>query len=240
MPKHFSDLSLQKLSGLQSIVTDSTNASRTMLMDIETLEWSRENLEFFGVKESWLPSIVKNSSDDFGKVNGNECTLLADVPITGLLGDQQAACLGHVLAPGEVKTTYGTGCFILTNVGDKPVLSTNGLLTTVCYRIDNQTQYALEGAVEVAGAAVKWAKSIGLVTEEARISEEALTVTDCGDVYFVPAFSGLLSPHYRDDARGLLIGMSLNTTRGHLMRALLEAPCLRTAEVVEAMAQDSG
>ena len=141
-----------------------------------------------------------------------------------------------MLKPGEVKTTYGTGCFILTNIGDKPVLSTNGLLTTVCYSLNNKTQYALEGAVEVAGAAVKWAMSIGLVKDESHISEEALTVPDCGDVYFVPAFAGLLSPHYRDDARGLLIGMSLNTTRGHLMRALLEAPCLRTAEVVEAMA----
>ena len=110
----------------------------------------------------------------------------------------------------------------------------------MCYRLNGKTQYAFEGAVEVAGAAIKWAKSIGLVQDEKKISEEALTVDDCGDVYFVPAFGGLLTPHYRDDARGLLIGMSLNTNRGHLMRALLEAPCLRTAEVVEAMAQDAG
>ena len=125
---------------------------------------------------------------------------------------------------------------MLKNVGNKPVLSKNGLLTTVCYRLDGETQYALEGAVEVAGAAVKWAKSVGLVQEERRIMEEALTVDDCGDVYFAPAFGGLLTPHYRDDARGILIGMSLNTNRGHLMRALIEAPCLRSAEVVEAMA----
>ena len=110
----------------------------------------------------------------------------------------------------------------------------------MCYRLDGKTQYAFEGAVEVAGAAVKWAKSVGLVIDEKKIMEEALSVDDCGDVYFVPAFGGLLSPHYRDDARGLLIGMSLNTRRGHLMRALLEAPCLRTAEVVEAMASDAG
>lgn len=147
--------------------------------------------------------------------------------------------MGHLLQPGEVKTTYGTGCFILTNVGDKPVLSKNGLLTTMCYRLDGKSQYALEGAVEVAGAAVKWAKSVGLVLDESRIMEEALSVEDCGDVYFVPAFGGLLSPHYRDDARGLLIGMSLNTNRGHLMRALLESPCLRAAEVIEAMAMDA-
>ena len=116
------------------------------------------------------------------------------------------------------------------------MLSNHGLLTTVCYRLDGKTQYALEGAVEVAGAAVKWMKSIGLVQDEKRIMEDALSVEDCGDVYFVPAFGGLLTPHYRDDARGLLIGMSLNTSRGHLMRALIESPCLRTAEVVDAMA----
>ena len=148
--------------------------------------------------------------------------------------------MGHLLRPGEVKTTYGTGCFILTNTGEKPVMSDNGMLTTVCYRLNGETQYALEGAVETAGAAIKWAKSIGLVQDEKKITDEALSVKDCGDVYFVPAFGGLLTPHYRDDARGLLIGMSLNTNRGHLMRALLEAPCLRTAEVVEAMAKDSG
>lgn len=106
-------------------------------MDIESLEWNQENLDLFGIKEAWLPRIVKNSSDEFGVVHGSECEELAGVPITGVLGDQQAACLGHLLAPGEVKTTYGTGCFILTNVGDKPVLSTHGLLTTVCYRIDD-------------------------------------------------------------------------------------------------------
>ena len=197
-------------------------------------------MNLFGVRESWLPSIVKNSSDDFGLVHECECAPLAGVPITGVLGDQQAACLGHILKPGEVKTTYGTGCFILTNVGDKPVLSDNGLLSTVCYRLDGKTQYALEGAVEVAGAAVKWAKSVGLVQDERRIMEEALSVKDCGDVYFVPAFGGLFTPHYCDDARGLLIGMSLNTNRGHLMRALIESPCLRTAEVVEAMSSDAG
>jgi len=114
------------------------------------------------------------------------------------------------------------------------------MLTTVCYRLNGETQYALEGAVEAAGVAVKWAKSVGIVQDEKIITEEALTVDDCGDVYFVPAFGGLLTPHYRDDARGLLIGMSLNTKRGHLMRALLESPCLRTAEVVEAMEKDSG
>lgn len=136
-----------------------------MLMDINTLEWNQQNLDLFDVRESWLPRIIKNSSDDFGKIDGRECAQLANVPITGVLGDQQAACLGHLLRPGEVKTTYGTGCFILTNTGEDPVLSKNGMLTTVCYRLNGQTQYALEGAVETAGAALQWAKSVGLVTD---------------------------------------------------------------------------
>jgi len=140
--------------------------------------------------------------------------------------------------PGEVKTTYGTGCFILTNVGPKPVQSTAGLLSTVCYKIGDETQYALEGAVEVAGAAISWAKSVGLITDTSLIEQEALNVADCGDVYFVPAFQGIFSPYWRDDARGLLIGMNMNTKRGHLMRALLEAPCFRTAEVINAMEKD--
>ena len=130
---------IAKLSGLRSVVTDSTNASRTMLMDINSLEWNQQNLDIFGVKKSWLPEIVKNSSDNFGAVYPTESPWLPNVPITGVLGDQQAACLGHLLRPGEVKTTYGTGCFILTNIGDRPVLSENGLLTTVCYRLDGQT-----------------------------------------------------------------------------------------------------
>lgn len=128
---------------------------------------------------------------------------------------------------------------MLKNTGEVPVQSTHGLLTTVCYRIGEKTYYALEGAVEVAGAAIQWAKQIGLVSDVKKIEEEALLVKDCGDVYFVPAFQGIFSPYWREDARGLLIGMSLNTNRGHLMRALLEAPCLRTTEVVLAMVKDS-
>jgi glycerol kinase len=145
------------------------------------------------------------------------------------------------LKEGEVKNTYGTGCFILANVGSKPVQSTHGLLTTLCYSLgEGQTYYALEGAVEIAGAAIQWAKSVGLLTSASELEGLATSVTDCGDVYFVPAFNGIFSPYWRDDARGLLIGIGINTTRGHLARALLEAPCLRTKEVVEAMAKDSG
>jgi glycerol kinase len=199
---------IAKLTGMKSIVTDSTNACRTMLMNLHTLEWDEENLKMFDVKKCYLPEIKKSSSDLFGTVEESECAALKGVPITGVLGDQQAACLGHILRTGQVKTTYGTGCFILQNVGDKPVISKHGLLGTVCYRIGDKTQYALEGAVEIAGAAIQWAKSVGIITDVKNIEKEALEVEDCGDVYFVAAFGGLLTPHYRDDARGLMIGMS--------------------------------
>ena len=154
---------IAKLTGLKNIVTDSSNASRTMLMNLHTLEWCDENLTMFGIKKCWLPEIKKSSSDNFGVIAESECSGLKGVGITGVLGDQQAACLGHLLRKGQVKTTYGTGCFILQNVGEKPVLSKNGLLGTVCYRIGDKTQYALEGAVEIAGAAIEWAKSVGII-----------------------------------------------------------------------------
>lgn len=145
------------------------------------------------------------------------------------------------MKPGEVKNTYGTGCFILANVGVTPIQSQHGLLTTLCYSLGPEhTYYALEGAVEVAGAALQWAKSVGLINTVKELEHMCYQVEDCGDVYFVPAFNGIFSPYWRDDARGLLIGMSLNTTRGHIARALLEAPCLRTGEVVQAMVKDSG
>jgi glycerol kinase len=159
-----------------------------MLMDLATLEWHQPTLELFGIEEKWLPTIVKSNAADFGSIAESRFARLAGVQIGGVIGDQQAACLGHCLRPGEVKTTYGTGCFILTNVGNKPVQSTAGLLSTVCFKINDQTQYALEGAVEVAGAAIQWAKSVGLITDNAKIEPEALSVADCGDVYFVPAF----------------------------------------------------
>ena len=148
--------------------------------------------------------------------------------------------MGHLLKEGEVKNTYGTGCFLLANVGKMPVQSTHGLLTTLCYSLgEGHTYYALEGAVEIAGAAVEWAKSVGLLKSAGELEELATSVADCGDVYFVPAFNGIFSPYWRDDARGLIIGIGINTTRGHLARALMEAPCLRTKEVVEAMAKDA-
>lgn len=207
-------------------------------MDINTLEWSDKMISEFGLDKKWLPTIHKSSSSMFGRVQG--LGALDGVPITGVLGDQQSACLGHLLKPGQVKNTYGTGCFMLGNTGETPIQSTHGLLTTVCYRIGDKTYYALEGSVEMAGAAVKWAKTVGIVHDVKMIEEEAKTVPDSGDVYFVPAFQGIFAPYWRSDARGCLIGMSLNTKRGHLMRALLEGPCFRTTEVVEAMGKDSG
>lgn len=158
-----------------------------------------------------------------------------------MIGDQQAACLGHVLREGEVKNTYGTGCFIMANVGTKPVSSSHGLLTTMCYSLgEGRSYYALEGAVEIAGAAVQWAKSVGLIQSTKELEPLCNGVSDCGDVYLVPAFNGIFSPYWRDDARGLVIGIGINTTKGHLARALLEAPCLRTKEVLDAMVKDSG
>lgn len=231
---------IARLTGMKSLVTDSTNASRTMLMDINTLEWSDKMLKEYGISTDQLPRIVQESSGDFGTFNHDGAAGLAGVPISGVLGDQQAACLGHVLKEGEVKNTYGTGCFLLQNVGSKPVQSTNGLLTTMCYKIGDNTQYALEGAVEIAGAAIQWNKKVGFIESPKDLEPLALSVEDCGDVYFVPAFQGIFSPYWRDDARGLWIGFGSNTEKGHLARSILEAPCLRTCEVVEAMRKDSG
>ncbi|CDW76220.1 glycerol kinase [Stylonychia lemnae] len=228
-----------KLTSGKHILTDSSNASRTMLMDIHQLQWSDFMLGEFGIKKECLPEIRVSSSDNYGEISTIAC--VNGVQITGVIGDQQSACLGHLLKVGEVKNTYGTGCFILKNVGAKPVQSTHGLLTTLCYSLgEGQTYYALEGAVEVAGAAIQWAKSVGLLGAVKELESLCYSVDDCGDVYFVPAFNGIFSPYWRDDARGLMIGISLNTTKGHIARAILEAPCLRTAEVVTAMAKDSG
>eukprot|EP00347_Sterkiella_histriomuscorum_P018516 403345212 len=230
---------IYRLTNGKQILTDSSNASRTMLMDINSLEWSDKMLKEFGIKKECLPDIKLSSSDDYGVVESVHS--LEGVPITGVIGDQQAACLGHILKPNEVKNTYGTGCFILNNVGTKPVQSKYGLLTTLCYSLGaDQTFYALEGAVEVAGSAIKWAQSVGMLGSVKELENLCYTVEDNGDVYFVPAFNGIFSPYWRDDARALMIGMSLNTTKGHIARAILEAPCLRTAEVIQAMEKDSG
>ncbi|SDP13534.1 glycerol kinase GlpK [Lentzea jiangxiensis] len=214
-------------------VTDVTNASRTMLMNLETLDWDPELVEAMDVPRGVLPEI-RSSSEVYGSYEG--------VPVASALGDQQAALFGQTcFSPGEGKCTYGTGAFLLVNTGAKPVLSRNGLLTTVGYRIgDEPAAYALEGAVAVTGALVQWFRDkIGLIGSAAEIETLARTVDDNGGAYFVPAFSGLFAPHWRSDARGVIAGLTGYISRGHLARAVLEASAWQTREVVDAMNADA-
>jgi glycerol kinase len=224
-------------------VTDVTNASRTMLMNLETLDWDDELLSFFGIPRRMLPEI-RPSSDPTGfgvaRVPG---PLGGEVPITGDLGDQQAATVGQVcFSPGEAKNTYGTGNFMLLNTGTDLVRSENGLLTTVCYKFgDAAPVYALEGSIAVTGSAVQWLRDQLHIINSAGESESlASQVPDSGGVYFVPAFSGLFAPYWRSDARGAIVGLSRFNTDAHIARATLEAICYQTRDVVDAMAQDSG
>ncbi|MEU4564779.1 glycerol kinase GlpK [Actinoplanes sp. NPDC023936] len=224
-------------------VTDVTNASRTMLMNLETLDWDDELLSFFDIPRRMLPEI-RPSSDPAGygiaHVDG---PLGGDVPLTGDLGDQQAATVGQVcFAPGEAKNTYGTGNFMLLNTGTNLVRSENGLLTTVCYKFgDAAPVYALEGSIAVTGSAVQWLRDqLHLINDAAESESLASQVADNGGVYFVPAFSGLFAPYWRSDARGAIVGLSRYNTGAHIARATLEAICYQTRDVVDAMAQDSG
>jgi glycerol kinase len=224
-------------------VTDVTNASRTMLMNLETLDWDDELLSFFGIPRQMLPQIRPSSDPNtYGTAHASG-PLGGDVPLTGDLGDQQAATVGQVcFAPGEAKNTYGTGNFMLLNTGTELVRSNNGLLTTVCYRFgDAAPVYALEGSIAVTGSAVQWLRDQLHIINEASESETlASTVADTGGVYFVPAFSGLFAPYWRSDARGAIVGLSRFNTSAHLARAALESICYQSRDVVEAMAQDSG
>ena len=218
--------------------TDVTNASRTQLMNISTLDWDDALLSAFGVPRSVLPEIVASSA-----VHGEGRGVLAGVPIAGILGDQQAALMGQAcFEPGEAKNTYGTGCFLLMNTGTAPVASTHGLLTTVAAQLgDAPATYALEGSVAIAGAAVQWLRdNLGIIQSSGEIEALAASVPDNGDVYFVPAFSGLYAPHWRADARGVVTGLTRFATKAHLARAALEAVAFQTLEVVRAMEQDSG
>ncbi|MFC4004162.1 glycerol kinase GlpK [Prauserella oleivorans] len=221
-------------------VTDPTNASRTMLMDLDTLSWDESIAADMGIPLSMLPEI-RSSSEEYGKVR--ERGALAGVPIAGILGDQQAATFGQAcLSPGEAKNTYGTGNFVLLNTGTEKVLSQNGLLTTVCYKIgDKDTVYALEGAIAVTGSLVQWLRdNLQMITSAAEIEEHARTVEDNGGAYFVPAFSGLFAPYWRSDARGAIVGLTRYVNKGHLARAVLEATAFQTREVIDAMNADSG
>jgi glycerol kinase len=219
-------------------VTDVSNASRTMLMDLRTLDWDDSMLAAMGVPRSMLPAI-RASSEVYGEAVGE----LAGVPIAGDLGDQQAALFGQTcFAPGEAKNTYGTGCFMLLNTGTSPVASKAGLLTTVGYRIGSEpATYALEGSIAITGALVQWLRdNLGMIRESAEVETLARTVDDNGGVYFVPAFSGLFAPYWRAEARGVIAGLTRYVNRGHIARAALEATAWQTREVLDAMNADSG
>jgi len=219
-------------------VTDVSNASRTMLMNLETLAWDDEILGIMGVPKSMLPEI-KASSEVYGTCVGD----LAGVPVAGDLGDQQAALFGQTcFSPGEAKNTYGTGCFMLMNTGEKVVPSKNGLLTTLGYKIGNQPAvYALEGSIAITGALVQWLRdNLGMIEKSQDIEALAATVEDNGGVYFVPAFSGLFAPYWKNDARGVIAGLTRYVTKGHIGRAVLEATAWQTREVLDAMNADSG
>jgi len=222
--------------------TDVTNASRTMLMDLRTLEWDEELLRIFTIPRRMLPTIRASAhSAAYGVMHGGSATS-GEVPITGDLGDQQAATVGQVcIRPGEAKNTYGTGNFMLLNTGRNIVPSKAGLLTTVCYQMQGTTIYALEGSIAVTGSAVQWLRDqLGIIAGAAEIETLANTVPDNGGIYFVPAFSGLFAPYWRSDARGAVVGLSRFNTKAHLARATLEAICYQTRDVLEAMVADSG
>jgi glycerol kinase len=220
-------------------LTDVTNASRTQLCDLQTLDWDDELLAEFGVPQALLPRIVPSSAS-YGAA---QIAALRGVPIAGILGDQQAALVGQTcFEPGEAKNTYGTGCFMLMNTGTRPVPSTAGLVTTVAYQLgDEPPCYALEGSIAIAGALVQWLRdNLGLIAKSADVETLARKVEDNGDVYIVPAFSGLFAPYWRDSARGVITGLTRYANRGHIARAALEAVAYQTRDVLEAMEKDSG
>lgn len=219
-------------------LTDVTNASRTLLMDLKTLQWDEGMLSILDIPRNMLPQIVPSSS-----VYGRAVGLLEGIPVSGILGDQQAALFGQACYdPGEAKNTYGTGCFMLMNTGHEPIPSKCGLLTTVGYQIDNQpVTYALEGSIAITGALVQWLRdNLHMIDDAAEIEALAKTVEDTGGIYFVPAFSGLFAPYWRSDARGVIVGLTRLIHRGHIARAVLEATAFQTKEVLDAMEQDSG
>ena len=224
-------------------VTDVTNASRTMLMDLETLDWDDELLGFFDIPRQMLPEIRPSSDHNAYGTTLESGPLGGEVPITGILGDQQAAMVGQVcLDAGEAKNTYGTGNFLLLNTGQELVRSQNGLLTTVCYQFGDQPPtYALEGSIAVTGSAVQWLRDqLGVISNATQVEALAKTVEDNGGVYFVPAFSGLFAPYWRSDARGVIVGRSRFNNSGHIARAALEAICYQSRDVAEVMEKDSG
>jgi glycerol kinase len=219
-------------------LTDVTNASRTQLMNLATLQWDESMLRAFDIPRELLPQIV-SSSEVYGEIGKG---VLSGVPIAGVLGDQHAALVGQTcFLPGEAKNTYGTGCFLLMNTGETPVTSAAGLVTTVAYKFGSAPAcYALEGSIAIAGALVQWLRdNLGLIASSADIEPLAASVADNGDVYIVPAFSGLYAPHWKDHARGVVAGLTRFANKAHIARAALEATAYQTRDVIAAMEQDS-
>ena len=220
-------------------VTDVSNASRTMLFNIHTLQWDKDLLELFGIPETMMPRVC-SSSEVYGYT---KTTIFAhEVPIAGIAGDQQAALFGQMCTePGSVKNTYGTGCFLLMNSGDKPILSSNSLLTTVAWKIKDRVSYALEGSIFVGGSVVQWLRDgIGIIRSSSEIEALAASVPDNGGVYFVPALTGLGAPYWDQYAKGCIYGITRGTTAAHIARAALEGIAFQTMDIVNAMQKDSG
>ncbi|MDH6532940.1 glycerol kinase [Aurantimicrobium minutum] len=219
-------------------ITDVTNASRTYLMNLETLQWEEELLEAFSIPRAMLPEI-KSSSEIYGHCS----EILPGVPVSGILGDQQAATFGQAaFTAGEAKNTYGTGNFLIFNTGEEIIHSRNGLLTTVAYKLGTQpAHYALEGSIAVTGSLIQWLRdNLGIISSAAEVETLALSVEDNGGAYFVPAFSGLFAPHWRPDARGVIVGLTRFVNKGHIARAALEAVAFQTQEVLQATNSDTG
>jgi glycerol kinase len=224
-------------------VTDVSNASRTLLMDLEQLSWDEHILALMGIPPQMLPRIVPSSDPQPWGYTLPDGPFKGRVPVCGDLGDQQAALVGQAcFSPGDAKNTYGTGCFMLLNTGEERVPSTSGLITTVGYRFgEAPPKYALEGSIAITGALVQWLRdNLGLIDSAPQVETLARSVDDNGGIYFVPAFSGLFAPHWRSDARGVIVGLTRFSHKGHLARAVLEATAYQTYEVLQAMVKDSG
>src|SRR5690606_2876956 len=226
------------LTGGEKHITDVTNASRTMLYNINTLTWDDELLAIFNVPRSLLPD-VRSSSEVYGKTASN--ILAATIPIAGIAGDQQAALFGQLCTqPGMVKNTYGTGCFMLMNIGDKPLLSKNNLVTTIAWQLDGKVQYALEGSIFIGGAIVQWLRDgLGIIRNSADVEDLAAKVKDTDGVYLVPAFAGLGAPHWDPYARGTIVGLTRGSNASHIARAALEGIAFQTADILRAMEADA-
>ena len=224
-------------------VTDVTNASRTLLMDLKTLSWDNDILEILDIPRQMLPEIVPSSDENFWGLTTHDGPLGAQVPVCGALGDQQAALVGQAcFEKGDAKNTYGTGCFLLLNTGSEPVPSKHGLITTVAYQMSgHEPIYALEGSIAMAGALVQWFRdNLGLIKTAPDIEALAGTVENNGGMFIVPAFSGLFAPYWRDDARGVMVGLTRYIHKGHMARAVLEACAYQTRDIVDAMEKDAG